>query len=242
MAKPQLEKGYTRIANEILEALGRIRISGEATQVLNVILRKTYGFGKKQDRISLSQFILATGMKKPTVCRAINKLLSMEIIIKIDNELGEIYCIQKDFDEWKPLAKKITLAKKIITVIKKDNSSLSKKIHTKETTTKETLTKERSGTSPLIPDVIKLFEGVNPACKKYYANTVQRQACQDLIETYSFEEVCKVIAILPKTNKIAYFPTINTPVQLWNDYQKLKDRLVQEKSKLSVKNATVAFT
>lgn len=142
MASPQKENGYTMIANELLEALARVRINGEARQVFDVILRKTYGFNKKKDRIALSQFCLATGIKKSDVCRAINKLISMEIIIKIDNELGEIYCIQKDFDEWKPLAKKITLAKKIMTVGEKDNPSLAKKIHTKETTTKDSETKE----------------------------------------------------------------------------------------------------
>jgi hypothetical protein len=49
----------------------------------------------------------------------------MNIIIKKDNNL---YRFQKDFDCWKPLSKKITLSKKIITVIKKDNLPLSKKI------------------------------------------------------------------------------------------------------------------
>jgi len=33
MASPQLENGYTRIANELMEALARIRIPGEARQV-----------------------------------------------------------------------------------------------------------------------------------------------------------------------------------------------------------------
>lgn len=90
---------------------------------------------------------------------------------------------------------------------------------------------EGSGASPLIPKVIKLFERVNPACKSMYGNKTQRRASQDLLDTYGFEELGKVIAILPKTNKLTYFPSITTPAQLWNDYQKLKDKLIQEKTK-----------
>ena len=56
MASPQLKDGYVAIANEIMDALAHIRIPGEARQVLDVILRKTYGWKKKEDEISLSQF------------------------------------------------------------------------------------------------------------------------------------------------------------------------------------------
>lgn len=150
---PQLENGYTKIANELLEAIAAIRIPGEAMQVLLVIIRKTYGYCKKKDAISLSQFVAATGIKKPNVCRAVKKLLDMNIIkplskkiIKIiekDNAYISEYELNKDCSSWIPLSKKITLSKKIKNVIEKDNLPLSKKIPTKETITKETITKER---------------------------------------------------------------------------------------------------
>ena len=145
MANPQIENGHVDIANEIVEALAAIRISGEEWQCLLVIMRKTYGWHKKEDAISLSQFVELTGLKKPNVIRATRKLLSKKIIsiINIDNAPSQVYKINKDYDKWLPLSKKITLSKKIIGVIKKDNPSLSKMIPTKETTTKETITKER---------------------------------------------------------------------------------------------------
>ncbi len=137
---PQKENGYTPIANEIMDALARIRIPGEARQLLDVILRKTYGWNKCEDAISLSQFVEFTGIKKPNVCRNLNKLLGMNIIIKKDNDWCVTYGLQKIYSKWKPLSKKITLSKKIISVIKKDNKSLSKKIHTKESIkTKKTI-------------------------------------------------------------------------------------------------------
>ena len=55
MANPQLEDGYTEIANEILEALMRLHLSPNQWQVILCIIRKTYGFKKKVDYIANSQ-------------------------------------------------------------------------------------------------------------------------------------------------------------------------------------------
>jgi phage replication O-like protein O len=144
MANPQIADGYTKIANEIMDALCRYRIPGEERQVLDTILRKTYGWNKTEDAISLSQFVEMTGIKKPNIIGAINSLLSKKIIIviQIDNTPAKVYRFNKNFDEWIPLSKKITLSKKIIGVIQKDNPSLSKRIPTKDTTTKDTTTKD----------------------------------------------------------------------------------------------------
>jgi phage replication O-like protein O len=110
MADPQWENGYTKIANDIQEALARIRIPGEARQVLDFILRKTYGWNQKWECISLTQFVLGTNMHKSEVIRAIKKLLLMNLIGKKANasvdKQGNLYMFNKDFDTWKPLAKK----------------------------------------------------------------------------------------------------------------------------------------
>lgn len=109
MANPQLDDGYIQIATEIFKALIKTRISGEEMQCLQVVLLKTYGFHKKQDRISLSQFAELTRIKKQNVVRALNSLLSKKIIvIKKDNERANLYEFNKDFDQWMPLSKKIT--------------------------------------------------------------------------------------------------------------------------------------
>jgi phage replication O-like protein O len=108
MASPQLENGYIRIATEILDHLCTIRISGEARQVLDFVIRKTYGFSKKEDRIALSQFVKGTGLKKSTICKAIKKLEVMNLIAitQKGNEIDKTYGINKDFDSWRPLPKK----------------------------------------------------------------------------------------------------------------------------------------
>ena len=118
MATPQLENGHVCIANEIQEALCRTRIPGEARQILDCIIRKTYGWNKKEDQISISQYVKMTGMGKSRICQAINKLLSMNIITKKGsaqslftkkgNDTVTSYGIQKDFDKWVTLPKKET--------------------------------------------------------------------------------------------------------------------------------------
>ena len=140
MASPQTENGYTRIANEIMEKFARTRINGEARQILDVILRKTYGWGKKEDKISLSQFCLATELKKPTVCKGIKKLLKMNLITQKGNDWQKIYGLNKDFETWKVLPKRIIVTQKGNEYYPKGQKVLPKRLHTKEK--KETKTKE----------------------------------------------------------------------------------------------------
>lgn len=132
MSSPQLENGYTKIANEIMDAIINYRIPGEQMQCLLLIIRKTYGYNKKDDFISNSQFCEATGLKKPNVCRAINGLIDKNIVIKKDNRKIPSYQFNKNYNKWKLLSKKITVIKNDNAVIKNDNDLLSKKIPTKE--------------------------------------------------------------------------------------------------------------
>ena len=78
---PQKENGHTGIANEIIEKFCSYRISGEEWMVLWVVLRKTYGWNKKEDFIPLTQFQIMTGLKRPNVIRAIKKLVSKKILV-----------------------------------------------------------------------------------------------------------------------------------------------------------------
>jgi phage replication O-like protein O len=142
MANPQKENGYTAISNEILDHLIQIKINSDALKIVLFIIRKTYGFNKKQDKISLSQFVLATQLKKSVICRGLNRLNNMNIIIRIANDDCTIYRFNKDFDTWKPLAKLLTLAKQQTSVSYLANASLAKQRHTKDNTTKDTNTKD----------------------------------------------------------------------------------------------------
>lgn len=78
-------------------------------------------------------------------------------------------------------------------------------------------------------DLIKLFEEVDPKNKTYYANKTERASADFLISEYGFEQVEKVIAILPKTNKIQYMPAVTKPSELKEKWGKLRDALEKKK-------------
>ena len=140
MSNPQKENGFTAIANELLEALIAYRISGEQMKCLLFIIRKTYGYQKKEDAIALSQFSEYTKMNKPAVCRALKSLQNKNmIIIKFDNKVAKTYQFNKQYKTWKPLSKKIILSKKIMTVINIDKKRYQNRVPQKK---KENITKE----------------------------------------------------------------------------------------------------
>ena len=119
MANPQAENGHTDIANDVLDALARIRIPGEARQILDFIIRKTWGWHKKKDLISLSQFSEGTGLEKPHISHGLGILLAMNLITRQNNLLPKkakhlcyLYGFNKNYDTWIPLPKKATLPKK----------------------------------------------------------------------------------------------------------------------------------
>lgn len=149
MKKAQLENGYTRIANELLEALSSQPLSGYEMRVVLAIIRKTYGYGKKEDRIALSQLSEVTKIGKSHVSRTVTSLISYGIVTKLGNgvtNLGNTLAINKDFSAWK--VTKLGNTKKALNVLPKmvkgvtklGKKSLPKSAPQKK---KETITKER---------------------------------------------------------------------------------------------------
>jgi phage replication O-like protein O len=100
MANPQLEDGYTRVANDLIEGgFARTNFSAYESRVLWVLLRKTYGWQKKEDKISVSQFVKETGIKRRHVQRTLNTLEERNIIIKKEGYTFS-YSLQKDYEQW----------------------------------------------------------------------------------------------------------------------------------------------
>ena len=77
---PQLEDGYTKIANEILEALAKLMPGLTEGQIIYAILRKTYGWHKKEDKISISQLVEMTGKSKRMIIYALQNLEAKKIV------------------------------------------------------------------------------------------------------------------------------------------------------------------
>lgn len=92
----QLEDGYTRIANEIAEAMAKLKISNYESRFLWCLFRKTYGYHKKEDFVSLTQFEKMTGIASRHIARAKSSLLARNIIYLKGKKIGFV----KDVPSW----------------------------------------------------------------------------------------------------------------------------------------------
>jgi len=103
MADPQIENGYTRLANELLEAIIAAPFSGQELRIVFAVARRTYGWNKIEDYISLSQFKEATGMTPIRCSQVVNRLAEIKVITVIDRcgpRGTKKYRLNKNYDEW----------------------------------------------------------------------------------------------------------------------------------------------
>ncbi len=146
MANPQKENGFTPIANEIMEALYKTKLSGHELRLIMLVLRKTYGFHKKEDSISLSKMEQETGIHHIRCSQVITCLQLANILTVSENinGIGKKYRFNKDFDKWDTVSENIKSYKKQKPTVSENRSRpLVKTASTKDTLTKDTLTKEK---------------------------------------------------------------------------------------------------
>ncbi|MEH7445192.1 replication protein [Bacillus sp. JJ1122] len=101
MANVQLEHGYTRVANETLEKMAKIRLSGTQYRILFIVWRYTYGFNRKEHTMSLSFLQKATGCDQRQIQRELKSLENRRVIVQ-SIQPGSIRKISfnKNHDEW----------------------------------------------------------------------------------------------------------------------------------------------
>jgi phage replication O-like protein O len=98
--KPQIEDGYTKIANELLEAIIKFKFTERQYKVFFAILRKTYGFNKTNDEISLSQISAICNLPINHVSTVIKQLVELNIILKKQGKYAHNLMINKGYDSW----------------------------------------------------------------------------------------------------------------------------------------------
>jgi len=104
MANPQLEDGYLKISTELCKAFAKLTISGNDWLIIWAVIIKTYGWNKKKDMISLTQFQKITGLSRPTVVRRIHRLVRYGVLGSCtgDTTHTSSYWIIKDYNKWTP--------------------------------------------------------------------------------------------------------------------------------------------
>lgn len=102
MASPQCEHGFTRIANELLDAflLAGKRLTKREALVWLAILRLTYGFNKKGDFISVRRLEKVTGIRFDHVHETVWRLKERGLI-HLEKRDGRLFLgINKDYSLW----------------------------------------------------------------------------------------------------------------------------------------------
>ena len=106
---------------------------------------------------------------------------------------------------------------------KSDNKNRVNDVYHKETNINNTNIKNTSEHSSHIAQVIKEMESIDPKNKNYYGSKTQRKACEFLIQEYSYEKVIQMIQTIPKIKNIPYMPSVTTPCELRDKWQKIID-------------------
>jgi phage replication O-like protein O len=86
---------FTKIANDLLVAMCRAGLTSHEFRVFLSVIRLTYGWNKKDRKISLGDLSEVSGIQRQHVARAISRLTSKNMI-KRNGVTG----IQKDYDKW----------------------------------------------------------------------------------------------------------------------------------------------
>lgn len=105
MTGPQVEDGYTRIANELFDAILAFDFSKRELKVLMAVIRKTYGYGKKSDDLSLGQLHEITGIDVAHLSRTVRDLSAKKVLLIRQGQYAQNIGLNKRYVEWKPLLK-----------------------------------------------------------------------------------------------------------------------------------------
>ena len=183
MADPQLENGYTQIANELMECLMRLHLSPNHWRVLLCIIRKTYGFHKKVDYIANFQIAKATGLCKAVVSRSLKSLNNQGLITRNGKHIG----FKKDWGQWEKLAVLSTLPEGVSNIVNKELAISSTKVSSPAVAQKKPL-------KILIKDtyIFDLWNSLGIVKHKTLTPEMKR-AIKTAMESYSQEDICGAI-------------------------------------------------
>lgn len=195
MADVQLEHGYTRIANELLEHMATIKLSPTQYRLLFIIWRYTYGFNRKEHDLSLSFLSEATGCDKRQIQRELKSLEDKKVIHqKVKHGSYRKISFNKDYSQWSAVGE-IAIGETI-------NTTVGEIVNT---TVGETINKERNnlninlkinkekeeGDNP-VNRIIELLEKSKLLDSKEITEFL-RDDISDVIEKFGFEQPEEII-------------------------------------------------
>jgi len=101
VVKAQLENGYTRIANELLEGFCCAKIRQNEFKILLALMRLSYGWAQKDtgDRAGISEMRKLTGLPNNQIYEAVKGLRASGVVL-VEKQRQNIYKINTQLDQW----------------------------------------------------------------------------------------------------------------------------------------------
>lgn len=103
MASPQKEKGFTPVANEILDQICQYNFNGAQLRIIMKIWRLTYGYSKKDHEFAISFIQMTTKLAKSTVKKEVTALIKFKVLIVTKEETnsdGRMLGFNKNYEDW----------------------------------------------------------------------------------------------------------------------------------------------
>jgi phage replication O-like protein O len=152
IGNPQIEDGHTRIANELLEAITRFDFSKRQLKVVLFVIRKTYGYNKKADQMSISQISAGTGLNHSATVNAVAELVELGVVSKQYGQHAQLIGLIKQYQSWGVVSNQHPSIKTTIRGVSKQQLGSIKTIPTKD--------KPKNNTKRNIPDDFGISERV----------------------------------------------------------------------------------
>jgi phage replication O-like protein O len=239
MASPQKENGHTDIANELMEKLALLHLSGNEWKIVIVVFRQTWGWHKKEDTISLTQFQKKTEMSRQSVIESIEKLSDKNLLLVGKKGLVNEYCFNKDWETWL-VGKKGLVGISLNTSREKGTGRWSVKRDTQKKLLQKKLTKETIGSEE--PDKRNLelqslmdfakenqfsLQGSAIQNRRYAYNLLRKKDDKDIPLG---ERVKWLIGIALKCRGVPYAPQVNDFKTMFYKWQDLLGYAQKEKN------------
>ena len=201
MANPQRENGHIDIANEIAEQLAKTQLSGYESRVLWVLWRKTYGWHKRSDRISISQFSMGTGIARRHIHKTLQRLVDRNIVTKNSNKFITRWAFQKDYSKWKVVTKNSNKDKLVTENGTRVQKSVTRFVtdfgaHKRKLTKETKYTKESTITLSQINNLISTFPSNLQSLINEYIDIARLQNKTEKISLYRQKRLIDELLLL----------------------------------------------
>ena len=99
-ASPQLENGYTRIANELLEAIIKYPFCATEYKIVWLVIRNTYGWNKKEALMSYGMIAKEINVSISYVKKIMKNLIKNMVILRAKQKNRNLLALNKTYTLW----------------------------------------------------------------------------------------------------------------------------------------------